>query len=110
MPIGSGTIATSIGSTGGSKDSINVAHSHTATSTSTVTDPGHSHVQRASTSTSGASDNTARLGYFYDASVTSNTATTGISVATSTTVASAGTTVTNANLPPYLGINFIIKT
>jgi microcystin-dependent protein len=27
-----------------------------------------------------------------------------------TTVATAGVSATNANLPPYLGINFIIKT
>jgi microcystin-dependent protein len=42
------------------------------------------------------------------ADISPNTATvvTGISVA----IASAGSSATNANLPPYLGIFFIIKT
>ena len=33
----------SVAATGGTKDSVTVAHTHTATSTSTVTDPGHFH-------------------------------------------------------------------
>ena len=35
--------------------------------------------------------------------------TTGITVATSTTNASAGTSGTNANLPPYYALAFIMK-
>ena len=42
-----------------------------------------------------------------DNSGNTGTATTGITVAT--TNASTGASGTNANLPPYLGINFIIK-
>jgi microcystin-dependent protein len=38
------------------------------------------------------------------------TATGNANITATTTVASAGVSGTNANLPPYLGINFIIKT
>jgi microcystin-dependent protein len=92
MPYG-----TTVGATGGSADAVVVSHTHTAT----VTDPGHLHaggwvqsgnLSRANTDTTGSYSNTA-------------SALTGISVANSTT----GVNGTNANLPPYLGINFIIK-
>jgi microcystin-dependent protein len=99
MPYG-----TTLASTGGSADAIVVSHTHTATST--VTDPGHQHT---ATSTTGANINWVGTG---GAAVLVNsvtgTATTGITVAT--TNASTGASGTNANLPPYLGINFIIKT
>lgn len=95
----------SVSQTGGSTDAIVVSHTHTATSA--VTDPGHTHrvdsgnqrtVQTGglglSTPTSGTSDATG-----------SNT--TGITVAT--TVASAGTSGTNANLPPYYALAYVMK-
>ena len=90
--------------TGGSKDAIVVSHTHTATSTSTVTDSGHTH-NFGSGSGSGSPNyptiesdgNNTRL----FSSVT-DTATTGITVATSTTNASTGSSGTNANLPPYI--------
>jgi len=94
MPYG-----TTIGSTGGSADAILVSHTHTAT----VTDPGHFHTVSAGSIVTASlnSGGSVNLG-------TSNTstATTGITVANST----EGVSGTNANLPPYLGINFIIKT
>jgi len=95
MPYG-----TTIGSTGGSTDAIVVSHTHTAT----VTDPGHNHsyttyVNVSQGTTGGASAQAPTSG-------TTGTAVTGISVANAT----AGVSGTNANLPPYLGINFIIKT
>ena len=92
MPYGA-----TVGTTGGSADAVVVSHTHTAT----VTDPGHLHaggwvqsgnLSRANTDTTGSYSNTA-------------SAVTGISVANSTT----GVSGTNANLPPYLGITFIIK-
>jgi microcystin-dependent protein len=99
MPYG-----TTVGSTGGSADAVVVSHTHTATST--VTDPGHNHT---ATSTTGANINWVGTG---GAAVLVNsvtgTATTGITVATTNT--SAGVSGIGANLPPYLGINFIIKT
>jgi len=102
MPYG-----TTVGATGGSADAVVVSHTHTATST--VTDPGHLH------SITGSNDNlqTSNVpvmarGLGTPQTANTNTATTGITVAT--TNASSGVSGTNANLPPYLGINFIIKT
>ena len=93
----SGTKA--LGATGGSADAVVVSHTHTAT----VTDPGHAHtVPFGSTSTPntyiGSANNIGN-------NESTNSATTGISVANSTT----GVSGTNANLPPYLSLNFIIK-
>jgi microcystin-dependent protein len=105
MPYG-----TTVGATGGSADAIVVSHTHTATSA--VTDPGHAHTiidgqvnTRTNPSFNWVGTGGASVGTT-GASVNSNV--TNISVAT--TVASAGSSGTNANLPPYLGINFIIKT
>ena len=96
MPYG-----TTIGATGGSADAVVVSHTHTAT----VTDPGHYHFTTAMNQPGGAVAIAGTV-FNYGASTQSSTATTGISVANSTT----GVSGTNANLPPYLGINFIIKT
>jgi len=98
---------TTLAATGGSADAIVVSHTHTATSTSTVTDPGHIH-NLPNNSAGGLNGMSANGGRSYGFAVT-DTAVTGITVATSTTNASTGSSGTNANLPPYLGINFIIK-
>lgn len=96
--------------TGGSKDAIAVSHTHTATSV--VTDPGHGH-----NITSGHV-NTRTNPYFNwvgtggaSVGVTGATVdpnTTGITVAT--TIASGGSSGTNANLPPFFALAFIMKT
>ena len=90
MPYG-----TTVGATGGSADAVVVSHTHT------ITDPGHIH------SVSGATNNTGLTGgptpYGNTTTVNTANAVTGISINT------AGVSGTNANLPPYLGINFIIK-
>jgi hypothetical protein len=96
----------SVGQTGGSKDAIVVTHTHTATSV--VTDPGHFH-DVLTTNTSGGTLTIADR----NGNGTSNTSVTqgkatGISVAT--TNASAGVSGTNANLPPYYALAFIMKT
>ena len=92
-----------VGATGGSADAIVVSHTHTATST--VTDPGHAHGYIA-----------AAPGNYYGnvnggspgaVSSTTNSASTGITVAT--TNASAGSSGTNANLPPYYALCYIMK-
>lgn len=88
MPYG-----TTIGATGGSADAVVVSHTHT------LTDPGHNHTTGTSSTGGGALTSGSQLGY----ATNTGTATTGI------TIASAGVSGTNANLPPYLGINFIIK-
>jgi hypothetical protein len=92
-----------LGETGGSADAITVSHTHTATSV--VTDPGHAHQM-------GAKDSTANEGgdqatefvkpYPNIINPTSSTVTTGITVAT--TVASTGSSGTNANLQPYITV------
>lgn len=91
-----------VGATGGSANAIVVAHSHTATST--VTDPGHNHSSGVrnpgNTAADGAGAGKCDTG-------TTSTATTGISV--STTVNSAGSSGTNANLPPYYALCYIMK-
>jgi microcystin-dependent protein len=93
---------TTVGATGGSADAVVVSHTHTAT----VTDPGHLH--SVAGLVDGANRNYATGGSDSGLYTTGNTAsaTTGISVANTST----GVSGTNANLPPYLGINFIIKT
>lgn len=98
------TVTGSNTQTGGTKDAINVSHTHTATST--VTDPGHTHV-----ATNGPN-------YYVDVGSgafagiqspeTTGSSVTGITVAT--TVASAGDSGTNQNLPPYYALAFIMKT
>jgi hypothetical protein len=98
-----------VNSTGGSADSVVVSHTHAAT----VTDPGHFH-------RSGMVTNAGDNAYGTDGSLNSifgssagvgsacktETKTTGISVAN----ASAGVSGTNANLPPYYALCYIMKT
>jgi len=100
----------SVDGTGGSANSIVVSHTHTATST--VTDPGHTH-----TTTINATNNQGSgpaTSFWSNGSVqgsgtfTTASQTTGVTVAT--TVASAGTSGTNANLPPYYALCYIMKT
>jgi len=101
----------SIGNTGGSKDAIVVSHTHTATST--VTDAGHTHTSNAGVhgnlgTEAGPFSSYAGYGSIAPSPATINSATTGISV--STTNATAGSSGTNANLPPYYALAFIMKT
>jgi hypothetical protein len=92
-----------VDATGGSADAIVVSHTHTAT----VTDAGHNHTvtvnnqgnQNGSVSGGGTMPTTA------GGTPTTSTATTGITVANSTT----GSSGTNANLPPYYALCYIMK-
>ena len=93
----------SVGQTGGSADAIVVSHTHTATST--VTDPGHVHNIYNPAGGGGLSGRD--LNADQSQSTPTATATTGITVAT--TNATAGTSGTNANLPPYYALAFIMK-
>lgn len=92
----------SVGATGGSKDAIVVSHTHTAT----VTDPGHTHTIPTTANVTTSGPNAMEDGSLNGGSYTVPSNTTGITVANSTT----GESGTNKNLPPYLGIYFIIKT
>ena len=90
-----------VGATGGSADAIVVSHTHTAT----VTDPGHLHALNATT----AGGTTTEILLTTSGGVgtqNTNTATTGITVANTAT----GVSGTNANLPPYYALAFIMKT
>lgn len=94
--MGAGT--TAVGATGGSKDAIVVSHTHTAT----VTDPGHLHTGGVSGYGQG---NVGGTGNPSGGISNTGTATTGISVSNSTT----GSSGTNANLPPYYALAYIMK-
>jgi hypothetical protein len=87
-----------VGATGGSADAIVVSHTHTAT----VTDPGHNHsIDFAFAGLDGGG-----LGSLTQSGTTNtSTKTTGITVANSTT----GSSGTNANLPPYYALCYIMK-
>ena len=105
------TVTGSNTQSGGSKDAITVSHTHTATSV--VTDPGHLHTVNLFYSGSGG-DYPDIAGFTGGAGVSNegtndiNTNTTGITVAT--TNSTEGSSGTNANLPPYYALAFIMKT
>ncbi len=88
-----------VGATGGSADAIVVSHNHT------LTDPGHNHtVIIQSESTDDIDYTNTGVPYISNRSTTNTgTATTGI------TIASAGSSGTNANLPPYYALCYIMK-
>lgn len=97
----------SVAATGGSANAIVVSHTHTATST--VTDPGHTHAVNNSdialinsAGGSGYANN-----FFSPGTITLTSNTTGITVGT--TVTSTGSSGTNANLPPYYALAYIMK-
>jgi microcystin-dependent protein len=126
-PYGADTVA--VGATGGSANATLVSHSHGGvtgntsndhihTATSVVTDAGHAHGGILTTLGSGLYTNPNPTGAAFGAGST-DSAFTGITVATTIggqsvththTITTEGSSATNANLPPYLGINFIIKT
>ena len=91
------------GATGGSADAVVVSHTHTAT----VSDPSHSHSYSLS-SFFGAPGPIENGGEWRTTEATSSTgaATTGITVANSTT----GVSGTNANLPPYIVVYMWTRT
>ena len=97
-----------VGATGGSADAVVVSHTHTAT----VTDPSHSHTFIAPNGGAGQpnsasvsyNDNTDGVSAYNNTNFIAS-ATTGITVANSTT----GVSGTNANLPPYYALCYIMK-
>jgi len=94
-----------VGAAGGTKDAVVVSHTHTAT----VTDPGHLHsvpqtvyIETGSGNFVGGSN-----GVTPEGSVNPDTTNvpTGVTVANST----EGVSGTDANLPPFLALAWIIK-
>ena len=97
----------SLTQTGGSKDAIVVSHTHTASSS--VTDPGHTHTANiVNEILNGGPFSTVRPVPLGSGTIGMTTATTGVTVSTS--VSSTGSSGTNANLPPYYALAFIMKT
>ena len=89
-----------VGATGGSADAVVVSHTHTAS----VTDPGHTHTI-SYYPTYGTDGGPGAQGV-QSGTTTTSSSTTGISVSNSTT----GVSGTNANLPPYYALCYIMKT
>jgi microcystin-dependent protein len=101
----------SVGASGGSKDAIVVSHTHTASTTTTI--PNHKHDLTGgfgevpdffggSGNGYGVGIGSTQSGY--------DTATASLSPTSSTTVNSSGSSGTDANLPPYYALCFIMKT
>lgn len=88
LPVGAGGLYATA-ATGGSKDATVVSHTHTVTGTFVT--------NVATTSSS--------FDFFGSPAITSVSTSTG-----SPSIASAGSSGTDANMPPYLAIHFIIKT
>jgi microcystin-dependent protein len=95
-----------VNATGGTADAVVVSHNHTATSTSVVTDPGHNHTY---TSSGGAALPNGFASGTSSSSFDTGSNVTGITVATTTTNTAAGVSGTNANIPPYYALAYIIK-
>ena len=88
----------SVGNTGGSKDAIVVSHSHS------VSDPGHSHTINGGSSQNTNNQAPSKLSTFTTPqTINTESATTGISIQ------STGASGTNANLPPYYALCYIMK-
>jgi hypothetical protein len=95
-----------VAATGGSANATLVQHNHTATST--VTDTGHTHTSPSNGAPNGGGAGaafTSGMGNVPGQTTLSNT--TGITVATS--ISTEGSSATNANLPPYYALAYIMK-
>ena len=88
-----------VANTGGSANATLVSHTHTATST----DSGHTH-----TVPSGASGASTPTGPAPAASISGQTTATGTANIT-TSISTEGSSATNANLPPYYALAYIMK-
>ena len=93
-----------VNGTGGSKDAVVVSHTHTATST--VTDPGHNHTYTRYDTLTGVGG----ANPLWANTSTQNTGSAFTGITVSTTNASTGSSGTNANLPPYYALCYIMKT
>jgi microcystin-dependent protein len=107
MPIGKGSIAASIGATGGAAtttlSSSNLpAHTHSAS----VTDPGHFHYSYGNGAPNGGGAGSCLTSGGGSGPQQTQSANTNISVA----IGSTGSGTAATTISPYLGINFIIKT
>jgi hypothetical protein len=96
-----------VDATGGSTDAVLVSHTHTATSV--VTDPTHNHSSQGNGAPNGGgAGNVYSSGTGNQPGYATTSASTGITVATTNTT--VGVSGTNANLPPYYALCYIMKT
>jgi len=93
-----------VNAVGGSKDAITVAHTHTASTSST--DSGHNHAYTFRAQTFAVTGSTIQA---WEGTSSQPTSTGYANISSSTTVNSAGASGTNANLPPYLALAYIMK-
>jgi hypothetical protein len=98
-----------VNATGGTADAVVVSHTHTATSTSVVTDPTHTHNSVGNGAPNGVGAGIALTNPGNSPGLATAAASTGITVATTTTNTTAGVSGTNANLPPYYALAYIMK-
>jgi microcystin-dependent protein len=110
-----------VDATGGSADATLVSHDHPASSSTSISDPGHFHYTRSystgvevlgqGTATSVNFENRVQVNTSADPTTTRTTASasTGISASTSTSITQVGSSGTNANLPPYFALAYIMK-
>ena len=101
--VGAGN-AYSVGGTGGSANAVLVSHNHTANSV--VTDPGHQHGYPGHLNGGGGNPG-GDLNGLDDYGYKTYFANTGISVGT--TISTEGVSATDANLPPYYALAYIMK-
>jgi len=92
---GAGTLA--VNATGGTADAVVPSHTHT------ITDPGHLHTQTGYTTGVAQSNGSNQYPVITPYSLNTGTSTTGITINTT------GVSPTNANLPPYLALAYIMK-
>jgi hypothetical protein len=93
-----------VGASAGSADATLVSHSHTAISS--VSDPGHAH-SYTSSRLAGAVNDSPQDDYIRQQAETTGSSLTGITVGT--TISTEGSPATNANLPPYYALAFIMR-
>lgn len=106
MPIGAGDLY-SVAATGGSKDAVVVSHTHSAT----VSDPTHAHsTAMGYTGAWGGGSYSGAAGNISGTHGGTTDATTAVATGVTVGISTTGSSGTGANLPPYLGVYFIIKT
>jgi len=116
MPYGPGS-SVAIGSAGGSKDAVAVSHNHEFTGSTNLVDLDHNHNETWA-GPSGGTNTAARLNYSGPPPVTGGMNQNRFHSHSVTGTSDSGKNLsggslgpgTDLNLPPYLGINFIIKT
>lgn len=118
MPVGAGNLYT-CNSSGGNKDAIIPYHRHSVDAVSISSSGGHTHTISAKYTSERLASGTARTQYYASgentstgmATIASNTGTHTHSVPShNTNYAGSSGNTTDANMPPYRGINFIICT